>query len=125
MNFFKKTFILFAFILAGKLGLAQMDFNALANNSGNSSMDQNYCLSLDTNEPLVEVYEFDISQLGFVSAEEATKVFNRISNNLISYVVDYDNNRGFAKIYNDRIPDGETGTVIWWNNYLSNLCNQQ
>ncbi len=125
MKFFKQTLILFSLLLAFNFAHGQMDFDALSNDAGSSTMDQNYCLSLDTNEPLVEVYEFDISSLGFTSSEEATKVFNRISNNLVSYVVDFNNNRGFAKIYNSRIPDGEVGTVIWWNSYLSNLCNQQ
>lgn len=102
-----------------------MDFNALETDAGNASIDQNYCLSLNVNEGLAEVYIFDISQFGFVSAEEATKAFNLRSNNLVSYAVDFSNNRVFAKIHTNRIPDGEIASVDWWNNYFSSLCSQQ
>ena len=125
MKYFKHSLILLTFLTAFNSSFSQMDFNAMEANAGNATMDQNFCLTLDITEPLVDIYMFDISTLGFADNDAATKKFNRISNNLISYVADYDNNRGFARVYSDRIPDGETASVVWWNNYLINLCNQQ
>ena len=122
MKHLKKTLCLLAFIAISGITFSQIDFSVLEAESENATIDANYCLILDSGAALSDYYEFDISQLGLSSSEEAYKAFGRCSNNLVSYIVDFDNQRVFARIYNDRIPDGEIGTVSWWNIYLNSLC---
>ena len=66
MKYFKHSLILLALLTTFNSGFSQMDFNAMEANAGTATMDQNFCLSIDTTEPLVDLYMFDISTLGFL-----------------------------------------------------------
>ena len=87
---------------------------------GAASMDANFCLTLNAEEPLHEFYVADISAFGFDTEIDAKKTFGMKSNNLITYSVDYANNQVIARLHLDRT--GEPKSLEWWNEYLHSVC---
>lgn len=87
---------------------------------GSASITADYCVSIDTTQPLQEYYQMDISHLNFATETDAKKVFGFISNNRLTYMVDFNNHVAYLRVHADRTPQPED--VIWWNNYIDSLC---
>lgn len=87
---------------------------------GSASMDANFCLTLNAEEPLHEFYVVDISAFGFATETDAKKTFGMKSNNLITYNVDFANNLVIAHLHLDRT--GEPKSLEWWSEYLLSVC---
>jgi len=88
--------------------------------SGTASISDSYCVTLDDSKPIQKFYEISISHLGLETEYDAKKKFGYISNNLLTYKVDFENDRVILQVHNDRT--GSPKGVAWWNDYLSSLC---
>lgn len=84
------------------------------------SITPGYCVSIDITKPVVEFYKIDISTLNFATEQEAQKVFGAISNNLLSYRVDFNNQAAYLQVHTDRTQTPQD--VNWWNNYIAETC---
>ena len=111
----------FLFILAFLCGSLSLSAQESAD-MGTATLDANYCLTLNTDQPLNEFYSADISGLGFDTELDAKKTFGMKSNNLITYSVDYSNNRVIAHLHLDRTR--EPKDLQWWSDYLKTVCGQ-
>jgi hypothetical protein len=87
---------------------------------GQGTINTSYCVTIDTTQPLQEFYKIDISHLNFATATDAQKVFGAISNNRLTYRVDFANHAAYLKVHADRTTTPQD--VIWWNNYIDGLC---
>lgn len=108
-------------------GLILMSTNLNAQNQwptsfGQASINSGYCVTIDTAQPLQEFYQISIAHLNFATATDAQKVFGAISNNYLTYRVDFDNQVAYLKIHSDRTQNLQD--VIWWNNYIDSLCKE-
>lgn len=117
MNNLKKIFFLIALSI-GSFSFAQENSGAVE--YGTATMDANYCVALDSATPVQNKYVADATNLGWTSAAHATKKCGYHSNNLISFVADYDNNQMIITIHTDRTK--ELKDIVWWNAYLESLC---
>jgi hypothetical protein len=79
-----------------------------------------FCVQLDPDQAVVEHYKIDIAPFGFATFEDAQAKFGYISNNLLTYTVDFDNQRVILTVHLDRTPAPED--IVWWNNYIDSLC---
>lgn len=82
-----------------------------------------HCVSIDTSKPLVEFYQLDITALNFSNETEAKKLFGYISNNRLTYIVDFPNHVAYLRVHADRTQFPQD--VIWWNDYIQGLCSNQ
>lgn len=114
----KRLLVAVGLLLASTAGIAQTDW---PESYGTATIDASYCVSIDTGSPLQDFYQISIAHLGFADAVEAQKVFGYISNNRLTYRVDFDNQVAYLRIHADRTP--EPKDVIWWNDYIHSLCN--
>lgn len=98
------------------LGLSQSDLSTYPV----ATVTTDYCVQLDTNVPLAEFYKIDITPFGFTTFADAHAQFGRISNNLLTYTVDIDNQCVILQVHLDRteVPHD----LAWWNDYLNSLC---
>lgn len=87
---------------------------------GVGTITSSYCVSIDTSLPLTEFYQIDIAALNFATEIDARKVFGNISNNRLSYKVDFANHVAYLQVHSDRTQYPQD--VIWWNNYIASLC---
>ncbi|MBK6525021.1 MAG: hypothetical protein IPG07_05360 [Crocinitomicaceae bacterium] len=87
---------------------------------GEATIDANYCVKIDVTKPLESFYKLEISHLNFSTAIDAQKVFGSISNNYLSYKVDFANQVTYLQIHANRTK--ELKDVIWWNDYIQSLC---
>jgi hypothetical protein len=79
-------------------------------------------LVLDTKTPLVTNYVADIKVLGFTNPLEVDIFFNKITDNLLFYKVDYKNNKVVIGL---RLAYGNSAwTVADWNKYIHDKLNQ-
>lgn len=111
-----KKIITIAVLFFSVLGSAQSDPSTYPV----ATVTTDYCVQLDTNVPLAEFYKIDITPFGFTTFAEAHDQFGRISNNLLTYKVDIDNQRVVLQVHLDRtdVPHD----LAWWNDYLDSLC---
>ena len=79
-----------------------------------------YCVTINTDNPIAEHYVMDISHLHLVTEIDANDKFGYICNNLLTYTVDVEANEAYLQIHLDRTP--EPKDVIWWNDYINSLC---
>lgn len=114
----RRILIMTGLILVSSLTKAQSDW---PENFGSATIDANHCVTIDTTSPLQDYYKMDISHLGFATEVDAQKVFGYISNNRLTYRVDFDNQVAYLLIHADRTP--EPKDVIWWNDYIHSLCH--
>lgn len=117
MSKLKKTLIplfLFAFIFSS------YTTSEWPTQFGIAKIDANYCVKLDVTKPLESFYKIDISHLNFATETDAQKVFGSISNNYLSYKVDFANQSAYLKIHSERTK--EPKDIIWWNDYIQSLC---
>lgn len=86
-----------------------------------ATLNENFCLTFVDDSPIQEFYIADISALGFENEQEAKNVFGTKSNNLITYTVDFPNNRVQAQLHLNRLSESRDKT--WWSNYLLDTCD--
>ena len=87
------------------------------------SITSDHCVSIDTSKPLAEFYQIDIAALNFATETDAKKLFGYISNNRLTYIVDFPNHVAYLKVHADRTQFPQD--VIWWNDYIQGLCSNQ
>ncbi len=116
MNNLLRFFIIFS--LSQTSIFAQI--NSESSDTGIATITDSYCVTLNTNEELKEVYKINISAFNFPSEIDAKKAFGKISNNYLSYKVDYEQQVVFLKVHSDRTVT--LNSVFWWNEYLLNKC---
>ena len=107
-------------VLFTLFGIAALTFSADAQSYGNATLDAPACITLNTDEPLVDNYEMSISALGFTTEEELTTWSGHYSNNLITLSGDFAAGKAFVQLHNERL--SEAKDIIWWNSYLGDLC---
>lgn len=88
---------------------------------GTASITSKLCVKLNENEELKKFYTINISTLNFASEAAAKKAFNQISNNYLSYKVDFAHKTVLLKVHSNRTKTIQT--VAWWNEYLASKCN--
>ncbi|MCG8574990.1 MAG: hypothetical protein MI810_08920 [Flavobacteriales bacterium] len=81
---------------------------------------ESFCVSLDATQPIQTYYKIDIAPFEFENYEAAQAKFGYITNNLLTYTVDFENQRVILQVHNERTP--EPKDIVWWNNYLDSLC---
>lgn len=113
-----KLLLVVAFVCCSNLLSAQTSTTELAT----ATIDANYCLTISDDNPIQEFYAINISALGFENEQEAKKVFGMKSNNLITYTVEFENNRVVAHLHLDRL--NETKDKAWWSSYLLDTCER-
>jgi hypothetical protein len=87
---------------------------------GTATVTEEYCVSLDTESPIAEHYSIDISHLHLMTELEAVNKFGFISNNLLTYTVDFEAETAYLHVHLDRTSTPED--IIWWNDYVESLC---
>lgn len=87
---------------------------------GNATISEDYCVTIDTDQPIKEFYEIDIAHLHLATEKDADDKFGFIENNLLSYIVDFSESKAYLQIHLDRTVDSED--VVWWNDYIGTLC---
>jgi hypothetical protein len=87
---------------------------------GEATIDANYCVKIDASKPLESFYKIEINHLNFATEIDAQKVFGSISNNYLTYRVDFANQVTYLQIHAERTK--EMKDVIWWNDYIHSLC---
>lgn len=86
-----------------------------------ATVTEDLCVTIDdTGSPISDLYEIDFSHLHLLSEKEANDKFGFISNNLLTYTVDFSTETAYLNIHIDRTP--EPKDVIWWNDYINSLC---
>lgn len=85
-----------------------------------ATITEEFCVTLDAAEPIAEFYVIDISHLELISEKEANDRFGYISNNFLTYTVDFEAHEAQLQIHLDRTPMPHD--IIWWNDYLESLC---
>ncbi len=88
---------------------------------GTATISSTFCVTLNGNEELKKFYTINISALNFTSEAAAKKAFNKISNNYLSYRVDFAHQTVLLKVNSNRTKTVQT--VAWWNEYLASKCN--
>jgi hypothetical protein len=78
-------------------------------------------LKLNTESSLVNYYVASISSLGFANPLEGDIFFNRITDNLLSYKIDYKTNKVVVNIHLEYA--NSSWTVADWNNYIHSKLN--
>lgn len=84
-------------------------------------MDENYCITLDSDMAVYDQYAIDVSGLDFDTKDEAQKVFDGISSNLVSFRLDAPSRTATMILHTDR-----TGQTAWtkadWIDYFDSRC---
>ena len=115
MKYLTKFTLLLAFVCSSTSMFAQDEIDYAT-----ATVTEEYCVSLDTESPISEYYEIDISHLGLTTELEAVGRFGFISNNLLTYTVDFESETAHLHVHLDRTssPQG----ITWWNDYVNSLC---
>lgn len=87
---------------------------------GNATISEDYCVSINTDDPISEHYEININHLHLASEKEANDRFGFICNNLLTYTVDFSAEKAYLQVHLDRTTSPKD--VVWWNNYITGLC---
>ena len=115
MKYLLMTPILWAFLLASTSSFAQDEIEY-----GTATVSEEYCVSLDTDSAISEYYSIDISHLNLLTELEAVNNFGFISNNLLTYSVDYAAETAYLHVHLDRTSSPKD--IVWWNDYVNSLC---
>ena len=86
-----------------------------------ATINSEFCVGISMDSPLSEFYTIDISGLSFESELDAVNKFGFICNNLITYVVNYSENKVILHLHLDRTY--EPMNLEWWGDYLDSRCN--
>jgi len=119
MNSLRNKFKLMSFSVFFLL-IVNSAFSQWPTTFGIATINSTYCVSIDTSQPLKEFYQIDITQLNFATELDARKVFGNISNNRLTYKVDFANHVAYLQVHADRTQTPQD--VAWWNNYIAGLC---
>jgi hypothetical protein len=87
---------------------------------GTATVSEEYCVSLNTESPISEFYSIDISHLHLDTELEAINNFGFISNNLVTYTVDYAAETAYLQVHLDRTSSPKD--ILWWSEYINSLC---
>lgn len=87
---------------------------------GTATVTEEYCVSLDTELPIAEYYTIDISHLHLITELEAVNKFGFISNNLLTYKVNFADETVYLHVHLDRTTTPKD--IHWWNEYVESLC---
>jgi hypothetical protein len=112
----KLTNFLWVFLFASP-AFTQIDEH---DDHGTASITEELCVTLDAESPIQEFYAIDISHLDFESAKVANDRFGFISNNLLTYSVDFESETAYLQVHLDRT--SEPKDIVWWNDYIESLC---
>ncbi len=85
-----------------------------------ATINDEYCVSLNTDVSISEYYLIDISHLHLHSEKEAKGKFGFICNNLLTYTVDFEAEKAYLQVHLDRT--SEPKDIVWWNDYINSLC---
>jgi hypothetical protein len=114
-----KATVLTAGLLVFSFGsVAQTDL-VLSVETGTATISDSYCVMLDDSKPIQSYYSINIDGM-FESEYEAKKKFGHISNNLLTYKVNWAEKKAVLWVHTERTPKLES--VGWWNDYLDSLC---
>ena len=116
MKQLKMTTLLLAFILAPMSMFAQDEEIEY----GTATVSSEYCVNLDTEAAISEYYVIDISHLAIATELDAVNNFGFISNNLLTYSVDYAAEKAYLHVHLDRTSSPKD--IVWWNEYIISLC---
>ena len=117
MKYRKTNTLLLGLILSPRSQFAQgVDYYPTA------TVTEDLCISLDMESPISGFYEIDFSHLHLLSENEANDKFGYISNNLLSYTVDFSTETAYLQIHLDRTPSPED--LAWWSDYIASLCGE-
>ena len=116
-----KNILLFLILLTSSQISIFAQTNSEPAEIGNAFITNNFCVTLNTSDELKKTYKINISALNFQSEVEAKKAFGKISNNYLTYVVDFEQQVVFLKVHSERIETAQT--VDWWNEYLYKKCH--
>jgi hypothetical protein len=86
-----------------------------------ATINSEFCVGISMDSPLSEFYTIDISGLSFESELDAVNKFGFICNNLITYVVNYSENKVILHLHLDRTY--EPMNLEWWGDYLDSRCD--
>lgn len=87
---------------------------------GNATVEVPACIVLNPSETLVSDYEMSITPLGFTSEKELNVWCGHYSNNLITLSGNYDLGKAYISLHSEFL--SEPKNLIWWNDYLAELC---
>jgi len=104
-------------LLIGSPAFAQLEGH---DDHGTAIITEELCVTLDDEKPIQEFYAIDITHLDFESAKIANDRFGFISNNLLTYSVEFESNTAYLQVHLDRT--SEPKDINWWNDYLDSLC---
>ena len=111
----KRFYFAFCFLIASSAAIAQDEESYLS-----ATCSDEFCVTLDATSPIQEFYKIDIAPFVFATYEDAQNKFGYISNNLLTYNVDFENNRVILQVHTDRTEAPKD--IVWWNDYLESLC---
>jgi len=116
---FKKVILtgLFSFLI---LSANAQNYSEIAN-YGEATVTENGCVTINDSYDIREFYVIDISSFNFSNYKEAANKFGVISNNYLTYRVDFENQVAYLKIHTERRNKPETAT--WWKEYILGLCS--
>lgn len=115
MNNLKKIFLVLT------LGVASFSFSQSSDvEYASATINESYCIELDSSIDLKEFYSADASVFGWTSAVDARKHCGYHSNNLVTLTPDFDNGLVLIQIHADRA--AAAYDVTWWNEYLQSIC---
>ncbi|MBN4073139.1 hypothetical protein JYT74_03750 [Crocinitomix catalasitica] len=111
----KKLYLSICFLIACSVSIAQDSDSYPA-----ATCSDEFCVQLDPDQAIQEHYKIDIAPFGFATNEAARAKFGYISNNLLTYTVDFDIQRVILTVHTDRTPVPHD--ITWWNDYIDSLC---
>jgi len=89
-------------------------------NEGVGKVNGSFCLTLQGENDVKDIYIVDATSLNWASEKEADKACGYHSNNLVSYRANFEENKLIVRIHTDRT--GEKKDLNWWNEYLASIC---
>jgi outer membrane protein assembly factor BamD (BamD/ComL family) len=114
-----KNLILIVLILTFNISTSYAQ-TAVPTDLGSATITNNYCVTLNTNQELKKFYSISLTELNFTSEAEAKKIFGKISNNYLTYRVDFTHQLVILQVHSNRTKTVQT--VTWWNEYLASKC---
>lgn len=102
------------------LTLSSVSFSQDTESLPTASCSEEFCVQLDGSLPIQEFYKIDIGSFEFATYEDAQKKFGYISNNLLTYKVNFADEEVVLQVHTDRTPESQD--LVWWNEYLTSLC---
>lgn len=109
-----KTYLIFIFLVSLPV------FGQVSEEFLEAEIGEDFTITLNQSEPIQSVYKADISSLGFINEEQASKVFSYfLVANLVSNELHYSEGFVLIKINLDYLPDDATHDAL--HTYLNQL----